>query len=345
MDITAETRLLELVNGCWTTQAVYAATELGIADALAGGPMTAGDLAARLALDAPAAERLLRALVSLGVCSHGADGVYTLTDTGALLRDDHPRSLRAWCLMTGRHLWNFWAALPDVVRTGIHVHGRAGAPNRFRMLDDRPAEAADFHRAMTELSRMVGAAVAQAVAKLASPGATVVDVGGGHGELLCAVLRHSPGLRGVVLDLPSAAAGAGELLHAYGLEERAQVATGDFFATVPAGDLLLLKTVLHDWDDAAACTILRVCSQALRPGGVVLVIERVLPETVGNEARDRAACRADLNMLVATGGRERSANDFARLAGDAGLAIIERTPAPAGFTMMVCARPSQQANG
>lgn len=342
MDMTAETRLLELVNGCWTTQAVYAATELGIADALAGGPTTAGDLAGRLGLDAAAAVRLLRALVSLGVCSH-VDGGYALTETGALLRDDHPRSLRGWCLMTGRHLWDVWAALPDVVRTGIHVHGRDGTPNRFRLLDDRPVEAADFHRAMTELSRMVGAAVADAVAKLASPGATVVDVGGGHGELLCAVLRRSPGLRGIVLDLPSAAAGAVELLRAHGVEERARVATGDFFAAVPAGDLLLLKTVLHDWDDAAALAILRECSRALRPGGVVLVVERVLAETVGDHPRDRAACRADLNMLVATGGRERTAADFVRLAGSAGLAIVEQTPAPAGFTMMACRHAPEHA--
>lgn len=337
---SVEGRLLDLVGGFWTTQALFAAAELGIPDVLVDGPCEAGTVAAAVHADVDASTRLLLALVSLGACTVDAEGRFALSEMGLLLCDRHPQSLRGWVLLTGRHLWKNWGSLSDAVRTGSASFQRRGEADRFAPLAQRQQEAADFNRAMSELTRHVAADVAALVAAtvghLASTDSTVVDVGGGHGELLSAVLAGHPGLHGVVLDLPHAAPGAAAWMQARGLGGRARFVAGSFFDAVPRGDVLLLKSVLHDWDDPRCIELLQSCARALSPSGCLIVVERLMPEPVQPRADCQAVCRSDLNMLVGTGGRERRLREFEHLLAAAELRLSEVLTARAGFALLVC---------
>jgi hypothetical protein len=340
---SSEAQLLELVGGLWTTQALFAAAELGIPDVLVEAASDALTVAAAVHADADATVRLLHSLVSLGVCTAQADGSFGLTAMGLLLSDRHPRSLRGWVLMTGRHLWRNWGSLTDAVRTGSASFRRRGEVDRFAPLAERQQEAADFNRAMTELTRYVAADVAALVGELASSGATVVDVGGGHGELLSAVLADNPGLLGVDFDLPHAAPGACALIEARGLTGRAHFVAGSFFESVPEGEVLLLKSVLHDWDDPRCTELLRQCGQALPLSGYLIVVERLMPEEVQARRDCQAICRSDLNMLVGTGGRERQLGAFERLLAAARLNLAKVVSTKAGYALLVCRRVQEPA--
>jgi hypothetical protein len=340
---STDARLLDLIGGFWTTQALFAAADLGIPDVLAGTACDATTVAAAVHADVDATTRLLLSLESLGVCTADADGKFGLTDMGLLLSDRHPQSLRGWVLMTGRHMWRNWGGLTDAVRTGSAGFRRCGETDRFSPLAERQQEAADFNRAMTELTRYVADEVAALVGGLASDGATVVDVGGGHGELLSVVLAGNPALRGVDFDLPHAEPGAWALLQARGLAGRAGFVAGNFFETVPEGEVLLLKSVLHDWDDPRCTELLLLCAQALPASGFLIVVERLLPEQVQARRNCQAICRSDLNMLVGTGGRERQLGAYERLLGAAHLTLEKVVSAQAGFALMVCRRIQEHA--
>jgi hypothetical protein len=338
MDPSTNAPLLDLIGGFWTTQALFAAAELGIPDLLVDAASDAITVAAAVHADVDATARLLLSLVSLGVCTTDADGKFGLTDMGLLLSDRHPQSLRGWVLMTGRHSWRNWGSLTDAVRTGSAAFRRRGEADRFAPLAERRQEANDFNRAMTELTRYVTADVAALVGELTSAGATVVDVGGGHGELLGAVLADNPELQGVVFDLPHAEPGALALIQARGLTDRACFVAGNFFETVPEGEVLLLKSVLHDWDDPRCTELLRLCARALPASGFLIVVERLMPERVHPRSDCQAICRSDLNMLVGTGGRERQQGEYERLLSAARLSAERVVTTKAGFALLVCGR-------
>ncbi len=320
--------LLELINASWTTQAIRTACMLRVPERLAGSASEAAAIAADLGCHAASLERLLRALASLGLCSADAQGRYALTASGELLRDDHPHSLRAWALLAGGVSWQRWAELDASVRSGLSHRQRHNGHDGFEDLGSSPSAAAGFHRAMVDITRPVAIAVARAIDARAAR--LVVDVGGSSGELLAHVLAAHPGPRGVLFDLPHGLEGASAVLERAGVASRCTLVAGSFFDSVPAGgDLYLLKSVLHNWDDERCRQILRNCRQAMAPGGRLLVIERVMAEPVGTSAQDRAVARSDLNMLVALTGRERRAGEFAALFAAAGLAL-QRDLAAAG---------------
>jgi hypothetical protein len=329
-------RLLELIHGCWTTQALCATVELGIADALADRPMDAATLARRAGTDPQATARLLRALVSLGVCeSRGT--AYGLTSMGRLLAAGPAPSLQGWARLAGRGLWAPWHGLTDSVRTGLGHHARAGK-DRFDALDGDAEAAGAFQQAMSELTALIAGPVAAIVDERLVGSGHAVDVGGGQGGLLVAVLASRPGWHGTVFDRAHARAGAERLLHESGLADRVVVVSGNFFDGVPTGDVLLLKSVLHDWDDARAALLLRRCADALSPGGTLLAVERVMPEAPDDLPAHRALCRSDLNMLIGPGGCERTEAQFRALFATAGLSIIGATPAAAGFVVLEATR-------
>jgi len=317
---TERARLLDMVNASWTTQTIRTACVLRLPDLLAAGVHDAQQIAANTGCHAPSLQRLLRALVTLGLCTEDARGCHALTPSGELLREDHPRSVRAWALLAGGPIWQRWGELDLSVRSGISHRRRHGGDDGFDDLALSPAAATQFYRAMVEMTRTIAGAVAQAIA----PDATrqvVVDVGGGSGELLAQVLAAHPSLHGVLLDLPHGLEGSGAVLEAAGVEARCTRVAGSFFDPLPAGDLYLLKSVLHNWDDARCVQILQRCHAAMAPHGRVWVIERVMAERLGTTAHDRAVARSDLNMLVALSGRERTAREFATLFHAAGLAM------------------------
>jgi hypothetical protein len=263
---------------------------------------------------------------------------YALTSMGELLVSDHPRSLKGWTALTSRYFFNRWGKLPEVVRTGWAVHILKGEADRFQALNEHPMEAADFNRAMTELTRLVAPDVARIVAQIADSNATVIDVGGGHGELLSAILSENKGLQGTVFDLAHAAPGAQQLLKNQRLDDRADFIAGSFFSTIPDGDILLLKSILHDWDTEHCDTLLKVCALHLGRSGQLLIVERIMPARVSTQPAHQAICRSDLNMLVGTGGRERTIAEFEGMLQRAKLCIADSWAISAGFTVLQCKR-------
>jgi hypothetical protein len=328
----AARRLFELINASWTTQAVHAAVELDLPDLLAAGPQRAESLARASACDPDALARLLRALAALDLCRE-RDGAYELTPTGALLRSDAPVSLRAWAIQAGRHLWPAWGRLAESVRTGASERKRTTGSDTFDDFDRERETAAVFNRAMAEITRLIAHEVARAVDF--SRVARVVDVGGGYGELLATVLAVHPPLQGVLFDLPHAIDGAGAFLAAAGVAGRCELVAGSFFESVPGGaDAYLLKSVLHDWEDERCARILQNCRRAAHARSRLVLVERVMAERVMPGPRDRAIARADLNMLVARAGRERSESGYRELLAGAGFRIERIRPVPLEFSVI-----------
>lgn len=316
--LDARARLLSLINANWTTQALSVATRLGVPELLRDGPRTAEALARVARCHGPSLTRLLRALTSIDVLNETADGHFGLTETGELLCADAPASLAAWAEFCGTRSWATWSRLAESVQTGDSHRKQARGADGFEHLEDDAPGAALFNRAMVDLTRPVARAVVRSI-DFAGMG-LVVDVGGGHGELIASILAAHPSLRGVLFDLAHATVAAGRRLAAAGVADRCMLVTGSFFDAIPDGaDVYLLKSVLHDWDDDRAVTILRSCRRAMAREATLLIVERIAPQRYGNSPRDQGIARSDLNMLVGTGGRERTDEQYRELLGAAGL--------------------------
>ncbi len=331
----------KLMMSLWVPQALHAAAELGIADALANGALSASALAARLETHPEATERLLEALCVLKLVERGAAG-YVLAPLGQFLRSDTEGSRRAWArLMGGFEVWRAWGRLTECVRTGEAAYAvgesRRTETETFDALFADATAATVFHQAMADGTR--GQALGIIEALQLPRGASLVDVGGGFGELLCTALEHDPGAHGQVFDLEHAQRGAERLFAERGLSERARFVRGDLFETPPPdADWLLLKSVIHDWSDERSRTILDNCRRAIERGGRLAVIEPfAVPQ--GSDVPPAFAwimAFSDLNMLVNTGGRERSREQFEELIGSAGL-VVERAVSCGGFySGLVC---------
>lgn len=327
-DTPSEFEIGRLMMGLWVPQAIHAAAELGLADALAERPATAVELAERLATHPDATARLLDALIVLGLIERDGQA-YALTRLGEFLRSDVARSRRAWArLMGGEPVWRAWGRLTECVRTGEPAFAvgatRESATETFDVLFEDPSAAEVFHRAMADGTRSVAPDI---VAAIDFAGVErVIDVGGGHGELLCAALERHPEIHGAVFDLDHARAGALASFERRGLAERASFVAGDLFREPPPrADLLLLKSVIHDWADDRALAVLERCRAAMNPNGRLVMIE---PALAGTDAPGFAWIMAfsDLNMLVNTGGRERTRAEYQALLARAGLRTIEVRP-------------------
>jgi SAM-dependent methyltransferase len=308
--------MMKIVTAYWLSQAVGVVATLGIADLLSGGPRDAKDLARETKTNPDALHRVLRCCASVGIFSMHSDRRFGLTALGETLCSGSAGSLRDFAIAeTAPGHWLPWGKLESAVKTGSPATHDVLGSDIFGFYATHPDEAGPFTRAMGNLSAMVSGEVVR-VADLRKA-EIIVDVGGANGTLLAAALAANPRARGVVFDLPHVVADAKAYLSSRGLQERTEVLGGDFFANVPPGDALLLKQVLHDWDDAKALSILRRCRDALRSGGRLVVVEMLLPE-------DNAPSMAqlmDLNMLVMLTGRERSKAEFEALLSEAGLRL------------------------
>lgn len=321
----------ELVGGYRLTQMIYVVAELGIVDRLeTTGPQSADALAAACGAHAPSLYRVLRALAGAGVMHEDAAGRFTATEAGRLLLRDRPDSLRPWVIDYGQPWWwQPWGRLLHTVRTGetafTAVHGR----EFFDWLRAHPEELARFNAHMTAMTAATATAVAE---RCDLAGIDVaIDVAGGHGGLLAALLEREPRLTGVLFDLPEVVAGAGPVLEARGVAARVGCLGGNFFESVPGGgDLYLLKDIVHDWDDERALAILRNCRAAMPAAARLALVERVIEP--GNAAAP--AKLLDVSMMVLTGGRERSAADYARLLDQAGLRLRQVTPTRSAHSLL-----------
>lgn len=316
-------RLQFMIHGYRLTQALYVAASLGVADLLGDGPKTADELAAATGANSDALHRVLRALASVGVFAETNEGRFTLTPMAALLRQDHPASLRGMILYAGDEPYRAWGALLPGVMTGDNPFEQVFGAQHFQYLAQHPASNEAFNQAMSASSRQAAMAIVAAY-DFAAAG-KVVDIAGGQGVLLAAILRAYPALHGVLFDQPHVVADAMPLLEAAGVADRCELASGDFFAAVPPGDTYTLRHILHDWDDDHCIAILRSCVQALAPGGRVLAIESVIEPGNGPSP----AKFLDLMMFVMNGGRERTAEEYRRLFAAAGLTLTRIIPAAA----------------
>lgn len=317
--------MFDLIFGYRATQLVALAARLEIAERLADGPLAAEELAGATGTQPEALYRALRALASLGVFEELNGQRFALTPLGERLQAAHPESVRPPALFAGAEAYRAWTELPYSVATGETGFDHLYGMSHFAWLAEHPEENATFNQVMTSNSARDAAAVIAAY-DFGERG-TVVDVAGGQGLLLAAILRAHPGLRGVLFDQPHVVASAEPTSQAAGVAERCEIVSGDFFERVPpGGDFYTLRQVIHDWDDERAIAILRNCAQAMAPQGRVLLIELVMPE--GPSAK--RAAYLDMQMLMMTGGHERRGVEFERLFSAAGLRLTRIIPTQAG---------------
>ncbi|MCX5588720.1 methyltransferase [Streptomyces erythrochromogenes] len=316
--------VVRLAFGSMAAHTLRAAVRLEVVELIGDGPRTAAEAAVAAGTAHQPMTRLLRTLTALGLLTEDAPDTFSVTPAGALLAPGHPDSLASFVRMfTDPAIVRAWEHLETSVRTGDTAFDSVFGTDFFSHLARHPELSTDFNAAMSQATSETAAVVPRAFDF--SRFASVTDIGGGNGTLLAAVLEAHPGLAGVLFDTADGLAEAAKTLARHGLEDRCSLNAGDFFQSVPQGsDVYLLKSVLHDWTDAQAATILRHCRQVLPPGGVVLIVEPVLPEVVG--AEDEGTYLSDLNMMVNVGGRERTRADFEEVCRRAALRVTSVTP-------------------
>jgi ubiquinone/menaquinone biosynthesis C-methylase UbiE len=312
-------RLRDMIMGFRVTQMLYVAATLNLPGHLIDGPQSAEEIAARVGADSTSLHRLMRSLTSLGILAEAGGGRFSVTALGRLLAPDAPNSLAGLAILYGDEwLWKAYGRMLHSVRTGetafAQVHGKA----LFEFLDTHPDAAAQFQAAMNAYSRLEVSAILDAYTF--PEGATVIDVGGGHGTLLAALLTAHPSITGVLFDQPAVVENAERVFADARVSSRATVVGGDFFSELPSrGDLYLLKSVLHNWPDRDAGRILQCCRRAMSPRARLLIAERIVP--LGNAPSE--AKLFDINMLVVLGGKERTEDEYQELLGSAGFSLVQ----------------------
>jgi O-methyltransferase domain/Dimerisation domain len=309
-------------RGYRLTQMIHVVAKLGVPDALTAGPRTAHEIALEVGADAEALERLLRALVDIGLLTQTADDRFGLGPAGQLLRSDADGSLRPAAIMYGEPWWwGAWGVLFEAVRTGRTAFDDVHGVGLFEFFASDSNAARLFHSSMQLMTSTEAEAVAAGWDF--SQTKRLIDIGGGEGALMGAILGLHRHVSAVIFDRPLAVGGARKRLTSLSSEGRCDFVAGDFFVEVPSGgDTYVLKDIIHDWDDDRATAILRNARQAMASSARLLVVERVLP--LG--AVPSAAKLVDLSMLVLTGGRERTEAAYTALLARAGFAVTAVAP-------------------
>ncbi len=320
--------LLRLTWGIHVSRCVYAVAELGIADLLAGGPVSSDQLAQLTDTHEPSLYRVLRLLAALHIFEEHDGRSFSLTVIGEPLCTDATPSMRSWATLLDAVGLRSFEHILDTIRTGTPGFNLETGIGVFEFLAQHPEKASNFDAAMAERT----AAFAPSVADCCdfSDIRSVVDVGGGNGTLLVEILRRHPHLSGVLFEAPTVAARADAVLDATDIAGRCELLAGDFFEQIPGGaDCYLLANVLHDWDDQRSIEILRNCRRAMPGAGRVLIIERLIP----NDDHDPVpTLLSDINMLIVTGGQERTDAEYGNLLERAGLRLtaVQKVAFPYG---------------
>ena len=320
-------QILQQTLGYMTSMCLYTAAKLGIADLLASGPKPVSVLASLAQCHEDRLYRVLRALAVPGIFKEVAPRQFALTPASETMRSDAPDSTLPMVLwMADPFHFRNYAELLHTVRTGEitfdHIYGKPV----FEYLPSDKEEAETFHNAMTMLSNMVVPGVLEAY-DFSGIG-TLLDVAGGHGGVLCAILKRYPQMRGMLFDLETVVEGATKNTTQHGLTSRCSVVSGDFFKAVPEGaDAIIMKHIIHDWDDEQALLILANCRKALarKKNAKILLVESVIP--AGNQPH--LGKFIDIEMMVFPGGRERTEEEFRDLLSKAGLRLNRVVPTKA----------------
>jgi len=314
-------KLMDLVQSHRVTAVIYVAARLGLAELLRDGPRTVDELASRTHTDRDALARLLVALSTVGICSRAGEGRYLLTELGAGLDGAAERSFKNWVIFEGSMLTRRWDGLLDSIMSGKTASQLQDVDDNFDLMARSPEQVQIFNEAMTDLTRLVTRDLLQAY-----DFGTInhlMDVGGGSGELMGAVARTHSTMRGTVFDLPRCADAANQHFGRLGISDRVDFVAGDFFQAVPVVvDAIILKSIVHDWDDERSRIILKNCRKALPQNGRLLLVERAMPELPGTDDADRSCAMSDLNMLRGPGGRERTESEYSRLLTESGFRPI-----------------------
>ncbi|UMP01311.1 acetylserotonin O-methyltransferase [Amycolatopsis sp. EV170708-02-1] len=331
-----KTFVFDLLYGFYRSQALQTFATLGVADELAARPRTAHDLAADLDCDGPTLYRFLRLCTALRLVDSIGDGTFALTGAGALLRSGTDPTMRTVVrFWAGDEQWRAWGALEDAIRSGEPtLEDALGAPI-FPWLAEHPERGRVFSEAMAERARMDHPGIVEACDL--SGMRTIVDLGGGNGTLLTAFLKANPGLSGELVDTPANVALAETVLSEAGLSDRARLIAGDFFDSVPRDrDAYVLKSVIHDWNDEQSERALKVCRDAMRADSVLYIVDPVIPDEPEGWIASPRAVLSDLNMLVVTGGTERTAGEFEALLRASGFTLdsIRECPRAPGFSVV-----------
>ncbi|MBZ5521212.1 MAG: methyltransferase [Acidobacteriia bacterium] len=317
-------QILQLATGYIASTAIYVAARLGIADLLKDGPRPASWLATATHSHPDRLYRVLRALAGFGVFTESTPGTFALTPAAETLRSDVPGSVRDMAVwMADPFHFRIYAEMMHTVQTGEttfdHIYGKSA----FEYFPEDPAESEVFNAAMTSLSTVMIPAVLEAY-DFSGIG-TLMDVAGGHGAFLRAILNKYPSMRGVLIDMDHVIEGARQLPENQALAHRCDFQSADFFAAVPTGaDAIIMKHIIHDWDDDKAVRILQNCLKALsrKQGAKVLVVDMVVPP--GDEPHFSKIL--DLEMMALPSGRERSQKEFEKLFTGAGLRLNRIVP-------------------
>ena len=319
--------LMQMMSGAWVAQSLYTATRLGLADRLASGAQSSADLARATGVLPDRLKRLLRALASIEVFHCRADGRYENTPLSTVLAKNTPGSVSSMVLMCGEQQYVAWSRFHECLRVEKTAFELEYGEPIFDWYAKHPAEAKTFNEAMQVYS--AGQIPSIVAAYDTSAYRSIVDVGGGHGQLLAGFLQRSPEAKGRVFDLEQGLAGA----RAAGLDKNPRVAlvAGNFFESAPAdGDLYVLKFILHDWNDAQCATILGHIQKNMARGGKVLVVEQLV---AGPNQHDPAKWM-DLHMMAMPGGRERTEAEFAALFAKSGLRLVRVIPTACGMWLL-----------
>ncbi|WP_309115023.1 methyltransferase [Saccharothrix sp.] len=330
--------LIEIIGGYMASQALALAAELKIADHVHAGVTASADLASATGTHAPSLHRLLRTLVAIGLLAEPEPDRFALTEVGEQLRTDSPNSLWAFTrFFTNPTLFSSWQQVGHTIKTGEcafdFVHGK----NIYVHLAENPELSALFNVAMGQESRVSAGLVADGYDY--SGVRRVVDVGGGDGTLLSAILGAHPHLSGVCFDSAAGVAEAAGVLAAAGVSERCEVVAGDFFSSVPGGgDLYVIKSVFQDWDDENARRLLRTVRESMPVDATLLIVGSVLPDRANTE--NPVMFYTDINMLVTAGGRERTEAQFRALLAETGFVVESVGHGAAGPLSLITARPA-----
>ncbi len=332
VEVTPRQELWQLIVGCFPSQAISVAAQLGIADLLKDGPKHPDELAAATGTHARTLYRLLRALAGVGVFAEDEDGCFGLTPTAELLQKDVPGSMHAVGLLIGSVLqWPALGHLLYTVQTGKPAFDDLYGMTQWQYMKQHPETYDLFHYAMTSFSAAEINAILSAYDF--SDVRTLVDIAGGQGKLLSAIVNAYPQLHGILFDLYEVTQEAKERFKAEGLENRCSTISGDMFVALPKGaDVYMMKTVIHDWDDEHTARLFRSCRAAMQPHARLLVITRVVaPGNVPDTSKFQ-----DINMLITMNGSERTAAEIESLLDGAGLRLARILPTRSPLSIVEC---------
>ncbi len=309
--------LFDLISGFWISRAIGTAAELGIADLINNGITTSKEIAKATNSHPQAIYRLLRALASVGLFHEGEQQSFSLTPQAELLRSDIENSMRHSAIFWGKYIYKQWNDLTYSIQTGKSSFEEENKMPYFSYLEKNPDEAVIFNKAISEKAANNIPAILDAYDF--SSVRTLIDVGGGYGKVLVALLRRYPQMQGILFDNSQVIHEVQTRKESLSSEKRCQLVAGDFFVNVPAdGDVYFLKHIIHDWDDEKAIKILKNCRKAIKPSGKLLLAENIIFS--GN---DRSYAKwLDLHMLVLLNSYERTEEDYAKLFKKSGFKLV-----------------------